>query len=163
MDLGATVCTRGDPSCVLCPLQDDCVALREGRTAELPESKPGKPLPERRTLMLLLRDREDRVLLVRRPPTGVWSGMWSLPEVADHDEAREFVAAHSDADFEANLPMALIEHSFSHYRLHIAPLLWNQATPAARIGDNAQRWQPLDALDEVGLPSPVRKLLLSIR
>ena len=163
MDLGATVCTRSDPSCVLCPLQTDCVALREGRIAELPESKPGKPLPERRTLMLLLRDGEGRVLLVRRPPTGVWSGMWSLPEVADHDEAREFVAAHARVDFEDNLSLALIEHTFSHYRLHIAPLLWRGATPATRIGDNAQRWQPLESLDEVGLPAPVRKLLLSIR
>ena len=163
MDLGATVCARSDPSCVLCPLQTDCVALREGRIAELPESKPGKPLPERRTLMLLLMDEAARVLLVRRPPTGVWSGMWSLPEVADHDEAREFVAAHSGADFEDNLPLPLIEHGFSHYRLHIAPLLWRGATPATRIGDNAQRWHPLEALDEVGLPAPVRKLLLSLR
>jgi A/G-specific adenine glycosylase len=164
MDFGATLCTRSDPSCVLCPLQDSCVALREGRTTELPESKPGKPLPERRTLMLLLRDREDRVLLVRRPPTGVWSGMWSLPEVADHDEARAFVAGASGVDFEDNVPLALIEHSFSHYRLHIAPLLWREAAPAARIGDNAaQRWQPLQSLDEVGLPAPVRKLLLGIR
>ena len=149
---------------MLCPLQSGCVALREGRIAELPESRPGKPLPERRTLMLLLRD-GGRVLLVRRPPTGVWSGMWSLPEVADHDEARDFVAAHSAADFEDNVPLALIEHVFSHYRLHIAPLLWRQAAPPAdRIGDNAgQRWQALDALDEVGLPAPVRKLLLSLR
>jgi A/G-specific adenine glycosylase len=163
MDFGATLCTRSDPSCVLCPLQSGCVALREGRIAELPESKPGKPLPERRTLMLLLHDREGRVLLVRRPPTGVWSGMWSLPEVADHDQAREFVAAHSEADFEANTPLPLIEHTFSHYRLHIAPLYWREAAPAARIGDNAQRWQPLESLDEVGLPAPVRKLLLELR
>jgi A/G-specific adenine glycosylase len=164
MDFGATLCTRSDPSCVLCPLQEGCVALREGRTTELPESKPGKPLPERRTLMLLLRDGEDRVLLVRRPPTGVWSGMWSLPEVADHDEARDFVAAASAVDFEDNIPLPLIEHTFSHYRLHIAPLLWRGAAPAARIGDNqGQRWQALDSLDEVGLPAPVRKLLLGIR
>jgi A/G-specific adenine glycosylase len=164
MDFGATLCTRSDPSCVLCPLQEGCVALREGRIAELPESKPGKPLPQRRTLMLLLTDDEQRVLLVRRPPTGVWSGMWSLPEVADHDEARAFVAGASAVDFEDNVPLPLIEHSFSHYHLHIAPLLWRGAAPAARIGDNpGQRWQPLDALDEVGLPAPVRKLLLGIR
>jgi A/G-specific adenine glycosylase len=164
MDFGATLCTRSDPSCVLCPLQEGCVALREGRTTELPESKPGKPLPERRTLMLLLRDGEDRVLLVRRPPTGVWSGMWSLPEVADHDEARDFVATTSSVDFEDNVALPLIEHSFSHYRLHIAPLLWRGAAPTARIGDNpGQRWQRLDSLDEVGLPAPVRKLLLGIR
>lgn len=163
MDFGATLCTRSDPSCVLCPLQDECVALREGRIAELPQSRPGKPLPERRTLMLVLRDPDGRVLLARRPATGVWSGMWSLPEVGDHDEARDFVARHSDADFEANTPLALIEHSFSHYRLHIAPLLWRDAAPSrSHIGDNGQRWQPIESLDEVGLPAPVRKLLLNL-
>ena len=164
MDFGATLCTRSDPSCVLCPLQDSCVALREGRIAELPQSRPGKTLPERRTMMLVLRGDGDSVLLVRRPPTGVWSGMWSLPEVADHDEARQFVARHSDADFDANTPLALIEHSFSHYRLHIAPLLWQGGAASARIGDNdGHRWHSLAALDEVGLPAPVRKLLISLR
>ena len=90
--------------------------------------------------------------------------MWSLPEVADHDEAREFIAGASEVDFEDNVPLPLIEHSFSHYRLHIAPLLWRGAAPAPRISDNpGQRWQRLDELDEVGLPAPVRKLLLGIR
>ena len=160
MDFGATLCTRHDPACVLCPLQTDCVALREGRVAELPESKPGKPLPERRTLMLVLRDDSGRILLARRPPTGVWSGMWSLPEVADHDEAREFVQIHAQVDFDGNIPMALIEHTFSHYRLHIAPLFWRNARPAERIGDNDNhRWQSLASIDDVGLPAPVRKLL----
>jgi A/G-specific adenine glycosylase len=163
MDFGATLCTRSDPSCVLCPMQDECVALREGRIQELPQSRPGKPLPERRTLMLVLRDADDRVLLARRPPTGVWAGMWSLPEVADHDEARAFIARHSLDDFDSNTPLDLIEHTFSHYRLHIAPLLWNRAQAAPRIGDNADhRWHGLQALDEVGLPAPVRKLLVAL-
>jgi A/G-specific adenine glycosylase len=70
---------------------------------------------------------------------------------------------HGRIEFEDNVALALIEHSFSHYRLHIAPLLWRNATPASRIGDNAQRWHPLESLDEVGLPAPVRKLLLSLR
>ena len=161
MDFGATVCTRASPSCVLCPLQSACVALREGRVEQLPQPKPGKPLPERRTLMLLLRDDAGRVLLARRPVTGVWSRMWSLPEVANHDEARAFFAQHTGADFDANTPLPLIEHVFSHYRLHIEPLSWTGVRPAARIGDNDDelRWQPFDSLAEVGLPAPVRKLL----
>lgn len=164
MDFGATLCTRSDPSCVLCPLQDACVALREGLTAQLPDSRPGKPLPERRTMMLVVRSHDGRVLLERRPPTGVWAGMWSLPEVADHDAAREFIARHTSVDFDGNAPLALIEHTFSHYRLHIAPLSWTGARESARIGDNdLRRWHPLDSLDEVGLPAPVRKLLLALR
>ena len=160
MDFGATLCTRSDPACVLCPLQDSCVALREGRVAQLPEPKPGKPLPERRTLMLLLRDDAGQVLLTRRPATGVWSGLWSLPEASDHDEAREFVARHARVDFETSIALEIIDHTFSHYRLRISPLLWTNAAATTRIGDNDDlRWQSLATLDTVGLPAPVRKLL----
>jgi A/G-specific adenine glycosylase len=160
MDFGATLCTRHDPACVLCPLQDDCVARIEGRVEQLPEAKPGKPLPERRTLMLLVRDAEGRVLLARRPPTGVWSGLWSLPEAGDHDEARAFLSRHTDADFDAAQVLPLIEHTFSHYRLHIEPMSWR--VPAARdaVGDTPDlRWQPFDRMAELGLPAPVKKLL----
>jgi A/G-specific adenine glycosylase len=159
MDFGATLCTRHDPACVLCPVQADCLALAQGRVESLPQARPGKPLPERRTLMLVLLD-DDRVLLSRRPPTGVWAGLWSLPETADHDEARAFVARHTAADFDANQPLALYEHGFSHYNLHIAPLLWRRAPAAARVADDGERrWQSLRRLDEVGLPAPVRTLL----
>ncbi|HKN79229.1 MAG TPA: A/G-specific adenine glycosylase, partial [Lysobacter sp.] len=63
MDFGATLCTRADPACVLCPLQSACVALREGRVDELPTPKPGKPLPERRALMLWIEDAAGNVLM----------------------------------------------------------------------------------------------------
>jgi A/G-specific adenine glycosylase len=163
MDFGATLCTRHDPACMLCPLQDDCVARREGRVEQLPEAKPGKPLPERRTLMLLVRDAQGQVLLARRPPTGVWSGLWSLPEAGDHDEARAFLSRHTGADFDAAQPLPLIEHTFSHYRLHIEPMSWRVPEARAAVGDNADlRWQPFDRLAELGLPAPVKKLLGSL-
>jgi A/G-specific adenine glycosylase len=159
MDFGATLCSRHDPACVLCPVQSDCLALAQGRVDALPEQKAGKPMPERRTVMLLLLD-DDRVLLARRPPGGVWAGLWSLPETVDHDEARRFVAAHTAAEFDAAQPLDTIEHAFSHYRLHIAPLLWTRAPPSTRVGDNDDlRWLPRGHLADVGLPAPVRKLL----
>lgn len=160
MDFGATLCTRHDPACVLCPLQDDCVARREGRVEQLPEAKPGKPLPERRTLMLLLHDADDRVLLVRRSGKGVWSGLWSLPEATGHDEARALVEAHAPGAFDAAEALPVFEHVFSHYRLHIEPLRWRIADAARATGDNAaSRWQPRARLHELGLPAPVKKLL----
>lgn len=160
MDFGATLCTRHDPACVLCPLQQDCVARREGLVDTLPEAKPGKPLPERRTLMLLLHDASGRVLLARRPPSGVWSGLWSLPEAGDHDEARSFLGHYAGVDFDAADALPPIEHTFSHYRLHIEPLRWRIGDAVPASGDNADlRWQPRDRLHEVGLPAPVKKLL----
>src|SRR5690606_29520387 len=98
MDFGATLCTRHDPACFLCPLKTDCVALREGRTAELPTPKPGKPLPERSAVVLLATDAQDRVLLQRRPSTGVWASLWSLPQAESQDDARDWFTSHLQGD-----------------------------------------------------------------
>jgi len=165
MDFGATLCTRADPACVLCSLQDDCVALRTGRVAELPTPKPGKPLPERRAWMLWIEDAEGRVLLQRRPPTGIWGSMWSLPEHADQDAARAWLATQVDADFDHAEPLAPVAHGFTHYRLLIHPLRWRGASASHTPGDNPApeahvlRWVARDALPALGLPAPIRKLL----
>ena len=160
MDFGATLCTRADPACVLCPLQSACVALREGRVAELPTPKPGKPLPERRALMLWIEDADGRVLMQRRPPTGIWGSLWSLPEHADHGAARAWFTGQVQADFDAAEPLAPIAHGFTHYRLQIQPLRWRATLPLPARGDNDDlRWIGRDAIASLGLPSPVRKLL----
>ncbi len=160
MDFGATLCTRHDPACVLCPLQHDCVALRDGRVAELPTPKPGKPLPERTAVMLLIRDSHNRVLLQRRPPTGIWASLWSLPEAADHDQARAWFDRHIDSDYGDGAVLERIQHSFTHYRLLIQPLAWRDVALRTRIHDNdALRWVAGDTLVSLGIPAPVRSLL----
>ncbi len=160
MDLGATLCTRHDPACILCPLQDGCVARIEGRVAELPTPKPGKALPQREAVLLVLHDREGRVLLCRRPPAGVWAQLWSLPEADDHDAARALFHDHADGDFSQGEALEPIAHAFSHYRLRLLPLRWRAVAPAAAVGDNDDlRWVSLDAIDALGIPAPVRTLL----
>ncbi len=160
MDFGATLCSRADPACAICPLQDRCVALREGRVAELPSPKPGKPLPERVAHMLMLEDHDRRVLLQRRPPTGVWALLWSLPEHADIAAARAWFDAHAVGDFDAARSSAPIVHGFSHYRLQIHPHRIAEVRPRDAVGDNdGLRWTTRAELPSIGLPAPVRRLL----
>ncbi|TKS53627.1 A/G-specific adenine glycosylase [Luteimonas yindakuii] len=159
MDLGATVCVRHAPHCLLCPVADGCIARREGRTAELPTPRPGKALPERQTHMVVLEDGDGRILLQRRPPTGIWAALWSLPEATDAEAAEALAASHARLpdDGEA-LPG--VPHGFSHYRLLIRPHRWRDVTPRARVGDNDDlRWVSPGAFDGIGLPAPVRRLL----
>ena len=160
MDFGATLCTRHDPACVLCPLQDDCVARREGRVEQLPEAKPGKPLPERRTLMLWVEDAQGRVLLARRPEKGVWAGLWSLPETEGHDQARDWLAGNVAADFDAGEDLPVFEHVFSHYRLHLQLQRLRKIALRDVVRDNdGLRWVARGNLAALGLPAPIRKLL----
>ena len=160
MDFGATLCTRFEPACVVCPLQHACVALQTGRVAELPTPKPGKPMPERSALVLLLFGEGGKVLLQRRPPAGVWAALWSLPEAVDHAAAREWVAAHVDADYDLAEPLAAIDHGFTHYRLQLQPLRWRQVAARPHVADNGDlRWIAADELPTLGIPAPIRKLL----
>jgi A/G-specific adenine glycosylase len=160
MDFGATLCTRHDPACVLCPLQDDCVALATGRVAELPTPKPNKPLPERKALVLVLRDAQGRVLLQRRPPVGIWAALWSLPEADSHDAARAWFEAHVDGDYDHAAPLDAIAHGFTHYRLQMQPLRWREVASRAVVRDNDDlRWISRGELVALGIPAPVRTLL----
>ncbi len=161
MDLGATLCMRSRPRCGVCPVASGCVALRENLTAQLPARKPAKASPTRATCMLILRDRSDRILLQRRPATGVWAELWSLPEAATPADA-EKVARAVGAQVDAVTPLATFVHVFSHYRLDIAPLLASaKALPHVADRDDL-RWCSAAEFLQLGLPAPVRRLLQSL-
>ena len=160
MDLGATVCTRHAPACTACPLRGGCVAFAQGRTAELPTPRPGKALPTRQAIVLLLQDATGRILLQRRPPAGVWAQLWSLPEFPDEDSAHAWFAAHVEGAFAGGRALVPIAHTFSHYRLDLHPRLWRQVASTAAVRDNDDlRWVPRDGLARLGMPAPVRTLV----
>ena len=161
MDLGATVCTRSRPRCGVCPFDDLCVARLSGRVAELPTSKPKKTIPQRKTRMLWLRDDKGRTLLQRRPATGIWASLWSLPEFDDVDVAKNMAQQYAKLSGKTDaLELPLIEHAFTHYRLRIHPHLFDDVAPLAHVSDNDDlRWVTREELAALGIPAPVRKLI----
>ena len=163
MDLGATVCVRSRPRCGDCPLAGDCVALARGLTAKLPGRKPARTIPTRSTVMLVLRDAHGRLLIERRPPTGVWAGLWSLPEATDRAAARRDAVRYGKINNRsafADLPPFV--HRFSHYRLEVTPFLL-QVAATTRIADEPdRRWVQPEQAAALGLPAPVRKLIASL-
>lgn len=158
MDFGATLCTRAKPACALCPLQQQCAALREGRVAELPTRKAGKTLPEREASALLLEDGAGRFGLVRRPPTGIWAGLWTLPQADSEAVLRQWLASHTGADFDNAEALAPIVHTFSHYRLHLQVWRLRRVQPAGRVAEPELAWFTAGQLASLGLPAPIRKL-----
>lgn len=159
MDLGATVCTRSRPACVICPLQEDCVARREGRIDDLPTPKPAKALPEREATALLLRDGQGRVLLQKRPDTGIWAQLWTLPQADSGSDLQDWFDAHVDGSLDDADALPVLEHTFSHYRLHLQVLV--QRVHGLRQEHPGLRWVAAADLPSLGLPAPIRKLLAS--
>jgi A/G-specific adenine glycosylase len=164
MDLGATLCVRGKPDCAHCPFAAECVANLTGRQRELPVARPKKTIPTRRTWMLILRD-GPAVLLERRPPTGIWGGLWSLPEAGD--EAALAVRAGELGAANPLARLAPLTHTFTHFKLDIEPRLADYdvrgAQGASALRDEQSAWVPLDELDAYGVPAPVRKLLEGLK
>jgi len=158
MDLGATVCLRARPKCDACPVAQDCIARREGRTDELPAPRPNRPLPQRAVTVLLV-ERKGEVLLERRPSTGVWSGLWSLPELERGGDA----AAHCRFRFGVivSLQPALppIEHRFTHFRLTLHPQPCAVRSAGSQAEEPGLLWLPLTDVSGAALPAPIKKLL----
>ncbi|MEL1263806.1 A/G-specific adenine glycosylase [Pseudoxanthomonas putridarboris] len=160
MDFGATLCTRARPACVLCPVNEDCVARREGLTEALPTPKPGKPLPEREAVALLLENTAGELLLQRRPPTGIWASLWTLPQADTDAGMRDWFAQEIAGDYDNAEELPLIVHTFSHYRLHLQPLRVRKVALRDTVRDNDDlRWVARTDLATLGLPAPIRKLL----
>ena len=160
MDLGSLVCRRAAPDCGACPLRDSCQALAQGRTGELPSPKPGKALPVRSRQFMAVRNQEGAVLLERRPPAGIWGGLWSLPECpAEQDPAawcREQFAVEADAIRR----LARRRHSFSHFHLDITPVEIRLNNPSNSVMDDGARvWYKLANPDMRGLAAPVSRIL----
>lgn len=161
MDLGATVCARARPRCELCPWAGSCFARRKGKTGSIPAARPRKALPQKRTVMLAL-TRAGEVLLEKRPPAGIWGGMWCLPEtVRDSD-----FAAYCRERFGArvlgvrNLP--LIAHGFTHFKLDIHPVRLDVAASDARAEEPGLVWLPLEEAREAAIPAPVKRILAAL-
>jgi A/G-specific adenine glycosylase len=149
MDLGATVCRPRRPDCGQCPVAVDCIAQREDRVDELPGRKPRRERPERETTLLLAEDGDGRVLLRRRPPSGIWGGLWSLPEIEELDPA---VTA------KASIQQHALRHEFTHFRLHIH-LACLELDLAAVQDCSDLAWLSRSEALALGLPQPIRRIL----
>lgn len=156
MDLGASLCSRGKPTCAICPMQEICVARREGRQEELPEARPGKVIPERRVTAVIFSD-GPRLLLQRRPPSGIWGGLLALPELAPGESAAS-LALGLGLQLQAEQALPPIRHTFTHFRLELTPLLC-QVAPVATAGEPGWEWLPWQDMATAALPTPLRKLL----
>lgn len=162
MDLGATVCRRGKPDCGRCPLAYTCIARLHDRQSELPAPRPRRSRPTRQIAMLLLLDDEDRVLLLRRPPSGVWGGLWSLPEIPRGDDpvgwCREVLACGA----RPRSDLAPVKHGFTHFELDILPRVLDLEAPPGRVMDaDDWLWYNPRAPHQIGLPAVVDRLLAS--
>jgi A/G-specific adenine glycosylase len=165
MDFGSVVCRSRTPLCTDCFLRDRCEAQRTGRQYDIP-TPPKRRLKKIRTVAAVL-IREGCVYLRRRPPTGLFAGMWELPGGRVDDAERPRAALTRICRDELGTPCQSerkLTQLVHHYTVHEVTLHAWLCTPTERLPEDAtHRWVPLDELDAYPLPSAERKLLDTTR
>ncbi len=164
MDLGSMVCLKSKPKCEACPLKKLCSSYLHHSQAEYPQRKPSRAKPHKHTLMLLHRH-GDQILLWRRPPSGIWGGLWSLPEVDDEHAIELWQQSFlSMAQTQRVIQDSVIRHQFTHYSLDISLAIIEMEQLPEQVSDEENYvWVDIEALANHGLPTPVRKLLTTLQ
>lgn len=168
MDFGASLCTRSKPHCEICPLNHGCVAFETKKIDQYPGKKPKKVLPIKTTTMLVLKNQCEKILLIQRPPTGIWGGLWSFPQF-ELDSSDPTFASNVDDFVREQITIDTIgntfTHTFSHFHLKITPVYASLTHTSLKndnahgVLDQASLWyDPKNPL-QIGLAAPIKKLL----
>ncbi len=162
MDLGATVCTRSSPKCDICPVAVSCLALKQNRVTELPFKKPKKVLPVRTKRLLIIRNNQGEYLMEKRPPSGIWGGLWSLPELSLDQLVADSVKQNFRLKVTEVQDLPVFRHTFSHFHLDITPCEV-LAEANAKLGANTiadhDSFQWCSDLTQLALAAPVSIIL----
>lgn len=160
MDLGATLCTRSKPACPDCPLISDCQAYKQGNPQDYPGKKPKKALPVKTAQVLIIRNPAGEVLLEKRPPSGIWGGLWVFPEIDSQACAQQYCLDQLGLSVTDIAPQPLYRHTFSHYHFDLSPVIIQlQQQPVTIMEANRQLWYNLQQPPAIGLAAPIKKLI----
>jgi A/G-specific adenine glycosylase len=155
MDLGATVCLSRNPSCLVCPVQDLCIARRQGQPQSYPV-RTRKPKRSAQSMWLLLaRAGDGAIWLEKKPQTGIWAGLYSLPAFESHASLEAALPKAARAKLEDG---AAFVHVLTHKDLHLHPVSARLARSAVPSENGA--WFHNEEWERLGLPAPVRRLLM---
>jgi len=159
MDLGATVCTRSRPACLLCPVNDTCIARAGSREHQLPTPRPRAARPSRAAWLVVAMRGGHKVLLERRPPSGIWGGLWGLPEFPTRAHALQWCGEHLSGAGKPR-PAEPVRHAFSHFEYEMRPLVVHCLGRAEMLRDDTRyRWYDARQPAKIGLPKPVAALV----
>jgi A/G-specific adenine glycosylase len=177
MELGATVCLPQRPLCLVCPLAEQCQGRQDGEPERYPPRKSARPVPVVRMVTVLCRrpapdGDADQVLLLRRPESGLWGGLWEPATVSVGPEESEAAALdrllHSQLGITPSLrpqaqPLPPFVHVLTHRELRFAPyqlFLPSDSPLPLRIGDyESSRWVTLGRPLALGLAAWVSALV----
>jgi len=148
MDLGASLCSRSKPQCHSCPLNQHCLAFIHGKTTEYPFKKPKKQIPTKQATYQIIINEQQQIKLIKRPPAGIWGGLWSLPEIA----STKTISQEDLVDE--------FKHTFTHFHLQMQFVLGENKQNKRLVEEKPDiAWHNINQLAELAFPTPIKKFL----
>ncbi len=170
MDLGATLCTRHRPSCLLCPWQTHCAAYRQNLQSELPMTESRAPLPHKQIGVAVIYDNDGRILIDRRKQEGLLGGLWEFPggkiepNEAVEDCVRREIKEELDIEIEVNERLITVNHAYSHFKVTLN--VFNCAHLSGEpkpIECDEIKWVTLDEIDSYPFPKANGQIIDAIK
>jgi A/G-specific adenine glycosylase len=156
MDLGAMVCTRSNPLCIQCPIKNVCLASSNNCQSEYPHKKAKNPIPKKSAVFIIVSDENNQVLLHKRPPTGIWGGLWCLPQATTSKKLKALVQNEYGVIYSNPKSLIKFEHRFSHFELECTILHSKLDQLESRITEPELRtWASEKELAKLGLAKPI--------
>jgi len=114
-------------------------------------------------MMLILKNPNNEVLLEKRPPVGIWGGLWSLPEYQSIKAITRALSTVLQTTSTTLQSHESVKHSFSHFHLEITPVSVElPSIPTSIMDGNSKAWYNVADIHSLGLAAPVKRLLHSI-
>ncbi|WP_354623321.1 A/G-specific adenine glycosylase [Psychromonas sp. MME2] len=165
MDMGAMICTRSKPKCTTCPVNSDCKAYQSNTMSCYPTAKAKKKIPVKHAFMLVLytvTDQQISVQLTKRPPAGIWGGLWCFPELSKLESSQELLQDMGVTQYKQIL-LPSFRHTFSHYHFDISPVLIKVGSiEYQQIREENTLWYNLNTPQKVGLATATKKILNAV-
>jgi len=160
MDLGASICTPKKPACVLCPLNEDCLARARGDQETFPRKAPKKSGTLRRGAAFVI-TRGEELLVRSRPEKGLLGGMTEVPGsdwlAGQDDKAARGQAPALNGVARWHRTEGVVTHVFTHFPLEL--VVYTAQVAAGTRAPKGMRWVPIATLADEALPNVMRKVI----
>ncbi len=170
MDLGATLCTRRQPSCTICPWRPYCQAYQQNMQSNIPVTEARDPIPHKQIGVAVVWDDHNQVLIDRRPQDGLLGGLWEFPggkvepgetvEACIHRELQEELAI----DVEVGDRLITLDHAYTHFKvtLHVYHCRHRSGEPQPLACDEI-RWVSVAELEQYPFPTANVKIIDALK
>ncbi|HTN77556.1 MAG TPA: A/G-specific adenine glycosylase [Pirellulaceae bacterium] len=160
MELGASLCTPREPSCLLCPVANLCPTRKAGQQASIPAPKQKTKYEELTEAVVTIRNRRGEVLVRRCQPGERWAGLWDFPRVPLTSERELSTAIEQLTGLAITLGerFTTIKHAVTRYRITLHGYAATHRSKAALTTTDNSRWIKISELHELPLSVTGRKI-----